>query len=444
VSAHRLIDSLATTDALTSVFSDASVLQAMLDVEVALARVQARAGVIPSPAADAIAAAARADALDAQAIAGDARQTATMVIPFVAALTDRVRRADPESAAYVHWGVTSQDVADTSMALLLGRARPALAADHARLIAALRRVSDAHAGTIMLGRTLMQPATPITFGLKAAIWHSIVCLAWARLERALDNAAVVQFGGATGTLAPLGEAGGDIAQALARELGLRHALPWHTDRGRTAAVVAASGIYAGGLGKIARDVVLLMQPEIGELSAPGGGSSTMPHKQNPAGCAIVLAAATRLPGLVAASLTGLVHEHERAVGGWQADWPTVAGAIETTGAAVAALAGTVAGLQAHPARMRANLDATKGAVFAERATFLLRPIVGDEAARDIVQRALDGIGERGVAFGDALRADPEAARALPAAVLERIDAPEDYLGSADTFRQDYLAEPRRP
>jgi 3-carboxy-cis,cis-muconate cycloisomerase len=132
------------------------------------------------------------------------------------------------------------------------------------------------------------------------------------------------------------------------------------------------------------------------------------------------------------------------VGGWQADWPTVAGAIETTGAAVAALAGTVAGLQAHPARMRANLDATKGAVFAERATFLLRPIVGDEAARDIVQRALDGIGERGVAFGDALRADPEAARALPAAVLERIDAPEDYLGSADTFRQDYLAEPRRP
>src|SRR5262249_55480179 len=154
--------------------------------------------------------------------------------------TDRVRDADPASAAYVHWGATSQDVADTAIALLLVRARPLVAGDHLRLISALRRLSDLHAGTLMLGRTLLQPATPITFGLKAAVWHSTACHAWARLERALDAAAVVQLGGAAGTLAPLGDAGPEIAQGLARELGLRHALPWHTDRGRLAAVVAAS------------------------------------------------------------------------------------------------------------------------------------------------------------------------------------------------------------
>jgi 3-carboxy-cis,cis-muconate cycloisomerase len=444
VSTPRLIDGLATTDALAGAFSDASVLQAMLDVEVALARAQARAGVIPLTAADAIASAARIETLDAHAIARDARQAATVVIPFVAALTDRVRDADPASATYVHWGATSQDVADTAMALLLVRARPFLAADHARLIAALRRLSDAHAGTIMLGRTLLQPATPITFGLKAAVWHSAACNAFARLERALDSAAVVQLGGAAGTLAPLDDAGREIGQALARELGLRHALPWHTDRGRIAAVVAASGIYAAGLGKIARDITLLAQHEVGELTAPGGGSSTMPHKQNPSGCAVVLAAATRLPGLVAASLTAAVQEHERAAGGWQAEWPIVAGAIETTGAAVAALADAASGLQVHAGRMRANLDATRGTIFAERATFLLRPAVGRDAAHAIVERALHAVRDTDVSFGDALRGDPDAVRALTPALLERIDAPEDYLGSADAFRQDYLAEPRRP
>jgi 3-carboxy-cis,cis-muconate cycloisomerase len=438
VSHDRLIDSLATTDALAAVFSDTSLLQAMLDVEAALARVQARAGVIPAAAADAITAAARADGLDAEAIARDGRASATIVIPFVAALTERVREASPEHASYVHWGATSQDVADTAMTLLLVRARAPIAGDHARLISALRRLSDLHAGTIMLGRTLMQPATPITFGLKAAVWHSTACHAWARLERALDNAAVVQLGGAAGTLAPLGEAGPEVAQGLARELGLRHALPWHTDRGRIAAVVAAAAIYAGGLGKIARE------PEIGELTAKGGGSSTMPHKQNPSGCAVVLAAATRLPGLAAASLTGLVQEHERAAGGWQAEWPTVAGAMESTGAAIAALAGTVSALQVHPGRMRANLDATKGMVFAERATFLLRPVVGRDAARAIVERALNAVRERGTPFGDAIRDDPEAAKALAAPVLAHIDAPEEYLGSANAIRLDYLAEPRRP
>jgi 3-carboxy-cis,cis-muconate cycloisomerase len=443
VSGRRLIDGLATTGALADVFSDASVLQAMLAFEVALARVEARAGVIPSSAADVIADAARVEAFDADAIARDARQSATAAIPFVAALVERVRAADPDSAGYVHWGATSQDVADTALVLLLGRARPLLAVDHARLASSLRRLSDAHAGTIMLGRTLLQPATPITFGLKAAVWHSVACGAWARLERAFEHAAVVQFGGAAGTLAPLGDAGAGIAQALARELGLSPGLPWHTDRGRLAAIVAACGIYTGALGKIARDIALLAQHEVGEVSAPGGGSSTMPHKRNPSGCAIALAAASRMPGLVAASCASLVQEHERAAGGWQAEWPTVSAAVETTGAAVEALADTVSGLAVHPDRMRANLDATAGEIFAERATLLLRPLVGRDAAQAIVETALAASRDRRVTFGDALRENPEAARALPEPVLARIDDPGDYLGSANAFRLDLLAEPRR-
>ena len=205
--------------------------------------------------------------------------------------------------------------------------------------------------------------------------------------------------------------------------------------------MSACGIYTGALGKIARDVVLLAQAEVGEVAAAGGGSSTMPHKQNPAGCAIALAAATRLPGIVAGFLAGLPQEHERAAGGWQAEWPSVSGAIETTGAALAAMAGTVDALQVFPDRMRANLDATGGAVFAERATFLLRPLVGRDAAQAIVSGALNDSRTTGVTFGAALRANPDAERVLPAAQLDRIDRPEDYLGSAETFRRELVAAP---
>jgi 3-carboxy-cis,cis-muconate cycloisomerase len=443
VSGHRLFDALATTDALADVFSDASVLQAMLDFEVALARVQARAGVIPSAAADAITAAARADQLDAGAIARDARASAGVAIPLVAALVERVRALAAASAAYVHWGATSQDVADTALILLLSRARAVLAADRARLDAALRRLSDAHASTIMLGRTVMQPATPITFGLKTAVWCSMTANAWTRLDGALADANTVQFGGASGTLAALGDHGPDVASALARELGLAPSLPWHTDRGRLAAVVTACGVYGGALGKIARDVTLLSQAEVGELAAPGGGSSTMPHKQNPAGCAIALAAATRLPGIVAGFLTGLVQEHERAAGGWQAEWPTISAAVETTGAALHAMTSTIEGLQVFPDRMRVNLDATHGVIFAERAGFLLRAAVGRDAAEAIVADALKDSRDHKTTFGAALRANSDAVRALTSAQLDSIERAADYLGSAERFRRELLAPSTR-
>jgi 3-carboxy-cis,cis-muconate cycloisomerase len=437
----RLIGSLATTDALAEVFSDHSILQAMLDFEAALARAEAKAGVIPGRAAEAISAAAKAEGLDAAAIAREARTSGTASIPLVDALTARVQAADAGSARFVHFGATSQDVADSAMVLTIQRAQAVLAGDHARLERTLRQLSDRHARTVMLGRTLLQPAPPITFGLKVAGWVAALVRGWRRVEFASREAAVLQFGGASGTLAALGDRGPDVSRALADDLGLRNpGAPWHTHRDRLGSLVSACGLYTATLGKIARDISLLMQDEVGEAAERGGGSSTMPHKRNPAACAAALAASVRLPGLVAAFLTGMVQEHERAVGGWHAEWPTIADAIQTTGSALSAMADAAAGLSVDPDRMRVNIEGTNGAIFAERAMILMTSSVGRESARLLVTDALAQSRETGKTFRETLLAVPEAVRAIPADALRTIDVPEEYLGAAETLRVQLLEQ----
>ena len=435
----RLIGSLATTDALAEVFSDQSILQAMLDFEAALARAEAKAGVIPGRAAEAISEAARAEGLDAAAIAREARTSGTVSIPLVSALTARVQATDAASARFVHFGATSQDVADSAMVLTIQRAHAVLAADHARLERTLRQLSDRHARTVMLGRTLLQPAPPITFGLKVAGWFAALVRGWRRVESASGDAAVLQFGGASGTLAALGDRGLDVSRALADDLGLRNPeAPWHTHRDRLGSLVSACGLYTATLGKMARDISLLMQDEVGEAAERGGGSSTMPQKRNPAACAVALAASVRLPGLVAAFLTGMVQEHERAVGGWHAEWPTIADAIQTTGSALSAMADAATGLSVDPDRMRVNIEGTNGAIFAERAMMLMTSSVGRESARLLVTDALAHSRETGKTFRETLLAVPEAVRAIPADALRMIDVPEDYLGAAETLRVQLL------
>ena len=374
MSSH-LIESLATTTELAEVFSDRALLQAMLDFEIALAQAEAAAGAIPLDAALAIAS-STVDGLDAAEISRAARTTGTVSIGFVTSLAAQVRLRDSKSADFVHFGATSQDVADTAMVLALRRAMAILAADHARLDRALRRLSDAHAHTVMLGRTLLQPAPPITFGLKVAGWVAALSRGWRRLDAAAADAIALQFGGAAGTLAALGERGPQVATILAQRLGLPEAVPWHTHRDRLASFVCACGVYVATLGKMARDVSLLMQSEVAEVAEPGGGSSTMPHKRNPAASAIVLAAANRTPGLVAAFLAGMVQEHERAAGGWHAEWPTVAHVVQATGSALVALADAASELSVDVKQMRANLDRTDGVIFAERAMALLLAPLG--------------------------------------------------------------------
>jgi 3-carboxy-cis,cis-muconate cycloisomerase len=437
----RLFESLATTESLAGAFSDAAIVGAMLRFEVALARAEARTGLIPVAAAEAIAAAAdgEAGAFDADAIAAmalGARASGTIASTFVDLLRARVQAIEPAAATFVHWGATSQDVSDTALMLCLAHAFPLLAADHDRLTRALRRLSDLHADTVMLARTLLQPAPPITFGLKVAGWYASAARSGAAMRAAFTSACVLQFGGASGTLAMLGPHGLAVGEALARDLDLPLPdAPWHAHRDRLAAFVASCGIYTGTLGKIARDVSLLMQDEVAEASEPGGTSSTMPHKRNPAGCAIALAAATRVPGLVSAFLSGMAQEHERGVGGWHAEATTVASVVQSTGSALAAMADVIEALRVDAARMRANIDATRGLIFAERATLLLAPTLGRDTAARLIADAMAVARRAGDSFTGILAANPEVAAALAPADRENLGTPEAYLGVAEELRR---------
>jgi 3-carboxy-cis,cis-muconate cycloisomerase len=290
----------------------------------------------------------------------------------------------------------------------------------------------------MLGRTLLQPASPITFGLKAAQWCAAVDASGVRLIDAWRGALVLQFGGAAGTRAALGPHAAAVAHALSARLGLPLAAPWHTNRDRLGGLVAALALHVAALGKIARDVSLLMQAEVGEAAERGGGSSAMPHKRNPSRCAVVLAAATRMPGLTSSFLAGMTQEHERAVGGWHAEWPTIAAAVRTAGAAAAAAAALLEGLTVDAARMRANLDATKGAIFSERAMMRLTPALGRETAHDLIERALEDSRAGAITFAEALARRGEAAGAGSAADLQGSDRLETDLAAAEAIRRELL------
>jgi 3-carboxy-cis,cis-muconate cycloisomerase len=421
----RLIDSLAATETLSAAFSDEAVLRAMLDFEAALARAEARVGVIPASAAAAISAACTPDGFDVAELVRQALRAGTPAIPMVRMLTEKVRARDAEAAGFVHWGATSQDVTDTALVLLLRHCRGVLEADHHRVSRALRRISNEHASTVILGRTLLQPAPPVTFGLKAAGWLGSVRRGWARVASRFDESAYVELGGASGTLAALGDRGVAVSEALAEELNLQCPdAPWHGHRDRLAALMAALGIYTASLGKMALDIALLMQFEVGEVAEPGGdgrgGSSTMPHKRNPTACMLTLAAAKRTPGLVANFFAGMVQEQERGLGGWQSEWSTVQAMVQSAGVAVECMAEVAEGLTVDSVRMRQNIDATNGTVFAEKAMMLLAREQGRDAAHRAVEECVRNTGS-----------PPD---------LPGLRVPEDYLGSAEVFRARLLKE----
>lgn len=443
----RLIDSLATTGPLSDLFSDESVLEAMLAFEAALARVEGRLGIIPRAAAQAISAAARSVKMDAAAIAAATPQSGTPAIPFVRALTESVRSQNGTAAGFVHWGATSQDVCDTALVLLLQKAQNIFHADLRRLEQALQRLSERHKRTVMLGRTWLQAAPPVTFGLKAAGWFGAIHRGHQRLSAALEDCLVLEFGGATGTLASLGNDGPRVAQALAAELNLQSPeAPWHTHRDRLAAYVCACGVLAGSLAKMARDITLLSQNEVAEVSEPDGegrgGSSTMPHKQNPVGSVVAQAAALRVPDLVSSFLTAMAQEQERASGGWQAEWPIIAAVVQNTGLALACMAEVAEGLKIDEARMRANIAATQGAIFAERASLLLGKKLGRDVAHKLVQQANRKAATEKRNLSNALAEMPEIAAHLNATMLRDLEKPEEYLGAAEEFRKALLASAR--
>jgi 3-carboxy-cis,cis-muconate cycloisomerase len=442
--AVRLIESLATTAELAEVFSDESVLRAVLDFEVALARSEAHSGILPQAAADAISITAETAAFDVPVLAHDALRAGTLTIPLVKALTEAVRASAPFAAGFVHWGATSQDVADTALVLLLKRTQAIFESDLLRLECALHLLAEKHKNTVMLGRTLMQPAPPITFGLKAAGWLGAVRRSRKHLHGSFKEALVVQFGGASGTLASLGGHGMDVGRVLAEELELDLPdAPWHTHRDRLAVLVCSCGILTGSLGKMARDISLLAQAEVAEASESDGqgrgGSSTMPHKRNPTGCSLALGSAQRVPSLVATFLSSMVQEHERAVGGWHAEWPTIAAVMQATGLAIASMAEVAEGLKVEEARMRANIDATHGAVFAERAMMLLAKKIDRDVAHKLMKEATQQSIAQGRNLVDVLSEMPVAMQHIGLETLHDLEVPEQYLGVAEQFRNNLLS-----
>ena len=358
-------------EAFVQALSAEAFVRAMLDFERALAAAEADAGVIPPDAARIIATACAELRPSPDALASEGKKSGSLAVPLVKALTEHVARSDARAAAFVHYGSTSQDVLDTALVLCL---KPCLAdAEQVLATAVTRLVGHArrHSGAVMLGRTLMQPATPITAGVKIAGWAAALHRCRHRLVEARARALCVQIGGAVGTLDALGSQRTAVRRGMAERLGLGDVRQWHDHRDELLRLMAEEAIVATTVGKIARDVALLSQAEVGEMleSAPVkgvGGSSAMPHKRNPVACLQALTAAERVPGLMATLLSGAVGEHERALGGWQAGLVTIPELVDAAGGALDALERIAAGLVVNAERMKVNLEALQGLVFSER------------------------------------------------------------------------------
>jgi 3-carboxy-cis,cis-muconate cycloisomerase len=403
-------------------FSLEARVQALLDVEVALAEALAAAGLIPATSVAPIRDAARATHYDVAALGAAAADAGNLLLPLLAAMRHRLAVVAPDAADHVHWGATSQDVIDTAM---VRQARAAAAP----ILAALTRAADAaadlaarHAATPIAGRTWLQQATPTTFGAKAAGWALGLDRARGRLDVATDALGDLQLGGATGTLSAFGDAGTAVAAAMAARLGLRVPdLPWHTERSRVADLACALGLVCGALGKVGRDLTLLAQTEVAEVAeaaAPGrGGSSAMPHKRNPVAAVRAVAAALQAPGLVATMLAAMAQEHERAAGGWQAEWDTLPMLLALADDAAAALAEALPALAVDVARMRVNLDAAGGVARAEGLVAALAPRLGATSARTAVEHACRRAIADGRPLADVAAADPRIAAQLDAAAI---------------------------
>lgn len=439
-----LLQHLFRWDAVEDLFSDRARVQSMLDFEAALARAEARMGVIPEPAAPAIAAKCRAELFDTDALSRATALAGNPAIPLVKQLIALVGMDDKEAMRFVHWGATSQDAIDTGFVLQLRRALGRIEAELEKLSGALAQLAGKHRASVLAGRTWMQQALPTTFGLKAAGWLDAVDRHRIRLGDVRRRVLVVQFGGAVGTLAALGNKGIEVAKALGEELHLAVPdLPWHAHRDRVAEVATTLGLCTGTLGKIARDISLLMQTEVAEVFEPAGegrgGSSTMPHKRNPVTSAVVLAAATRVPGLVSSMLSTMVQEQERGLGGWHAEWETMPELIGLAAGALHHLAETVPGLEIDISRMGENLDVTRGLIFAEAVQMALAREVGRMAAHERIEAACQRARAERRHLREVLAEDATVAKHLTKTDLERLFDPRQYLGVADDLIDRVLA-----
>lgn len=442
-----LFHKLFSYDELERILSDESRLQRMLDFESALAKAEARAGVIPPGAAAKIAEHCKTESLDLPAIAEAAARAGNLAIPLIKMLTEAVAARNKDAARFVHWGATSQDVIDTALILQLREILHLLERDLARLSDTLANLATQQRTTPVIARTWLQQAVPTTFGYIVAGWLDVILRHRLRLVELRPRVLALQFGGAAGTLAALSGRGAEVAKALAEELHLSlPAVPWHTHRDRMAEAAAFLGLLTGTLGKIARDISLHAQTEIAELSEPAGddrgGSSTMPHKRNPVTCAAVLSASTRVPALVSTMLSAMSQEHQRGLGGWHAEWETLPEILRLAGGALHHLSEMLPGLHVDTEHMRRNLGATKGLIFAEAVSTALADRMGKIPAHMLVEAACKKARAEDRHLKDVLREDQGLHGHLAPADVESLFEVRNYLGSADDFVQHVLEQAR--
>jgi 3-carboxy-cis,cis-muconate cycloisomerase len=437
-------DPLFRADAMRRVFSDRGRLQGILDFEAALARAQAGAGLVPAAVALAIAGQCRAEFFDSAALSQATAIAGNSAIPIINELTLLVAATNPAAAKYVHWGATSQDAMDTGLVLQLRQGLDLIEADSRQLCAALAKAASEHKETPIAGRTWLQHAAPTTFGLKVAGWLCAVARHLERLLAVRPRALALQFGGAAGTLAALGDHAEKTTALVAEELELRPAeMPWHTHRDRLVEVAVTLGLLVGSLGKMARDIALMTQSEVAEVaepSAPGrGGSSSMPQKRNPLGCATVLAAATRIPALVSVLLSAMTQEHERGLGGWQAEWESVPEILLLTSGALSNMRQVIVGLRVDSQRMRANLDATRGLIYAGAVSTALARAIGHATAHQLVERACRRALEERRPLQEVVLGDAEITEHLAAAELQSLFDPRPHVRAAARLVDQALA-----
>lgn len=424
------------------VVSDTAWVQAMLDVEAAAARAEGRAGVIPSGAAEVIAACCDAARFDIAQIGREAAASLSPVIPLVRALT----AVAPEDAArYVHWGLTSQDVLDTAMMLIAARGLDLLVQDLDGVADACAELADRHRSAVMPGRTLLQQALPVTFGLKAAGWLIAVLEARDQLATLRKERLAVQCGGAVGTLAALAPQGLTVVRELSAELGLAEpVIPWHTSRRRVAELGTALALTAGAMGKIALDVALMTQSEVGEVAEPDsrGSSSTMPQKRNPVRAVTVNACVRGVHAQVGVLLGAMLQEHERAAGGWQAEWEALGEALRLTSGAVARTRELLENLEVDEERMRLNVGLTRGMLLSEAVMMALAERTGRPQALELVRAAAQRADRNGRELREELMADLTIQLHLQPDEIDAALDPNSYLGAASELVDRALAAHR--
>jgi 3-carboxy-cis,cis-muconate cycloisomerase len=429
---------LFSTAEMRAVLDDRARVQRMLDFEAALARAAAAIGIVPAGHAGTIAEACQAKLYHLPDLAEAAIPAGNLAIPLVNALTAEVAKSSKKAAGFVHWGATSQDVIDTATVLELRAVIDALFKDIDRATKAFTTLAGRHRRNMTMARTLLQQALPMPFGLKLAGYAAALARSRDRLRRLRKEALVLQFGGAAGTLAALGEKGLDVSERLAALLDLTLPdAPWHSHRDRLAELAAALAILAGTCGKIARDVALLMQTEIGEVAEPAasgrGGSSTLPHKRNPVGAAAALSAAMIAPNLAATILNAQIQEHERAVGGWQAEWVTFPALALVVSGTLRAVTELAEGLTVDVERMKANLEANGGMVLAEAVSFALAEKLGKSEAHALIADITRQAANDKRAFKEVLAENATVQSHLSATDLDRLFMPNHYQGSAQSF-----------